>query len=145
MSGVADRIRKLRYWLKHDFLAIENIVLIVAVIMCLMWTYQSITAMSRNWELTEKLNTERKNLELLSVEVEAAELENEYLNSEEYQELAARRLLDKQLAGENMVVMPENSEVAKNKHKVEEVIVTREAVELSNFEKWLQYLFPRGR
>ena len=144
MSGVANKLRRFKYRLKHDFLAIENIVLIVAVVMCLVWTYQSIVAMSRNWELTEKLNTERKNLELLSLEVEAAELENEYLKSDEYQELKARRLLDKQLAGEKMVVMPENSEVAKNKHKVTEVVVTKEAVELSNFEKWLQYLFPHG-
>ena len=79
MSGVKDKLRQLKYKVKHDYLAIENIVLIVAVIMCLTWTFQSIEAMSRNWTLTERLNTERKNLELLKIEVETAELENEYL------------------------------------------------------------------
>ena len=73
--------------------------------------------MSRNWKLSEKLRAERKELELLTVEVEASDLENGYFQSEEYQELLARRSLDKQFPGENMVVMPENSEAAKNKHK----------------------------
>ncbi len=64
--------------MKHDFLTVENVVLIGAIILCLVWTYQSIAAMSRNWELSERLTAERKTLELLNIEVETAELENEY-------------------------------------------------------------------
>ena len=140
MSGVKTRLRKLKYVMKHDFLTIENIVLAIAIILCFVWTFQSIRAMSRNWELSEKLTAERKELELLEIEVEAAELENEYYRSEEYQELLARRELDKKLEGENMVVMPENSEKAKNKYKnVATEIVERK---YSNFEKWMMYLFP---
>ena len=115
-------------------------VLILAIVLCLVWTYQSIVAMSRNWELSETLVTEKKELELLSVEVEAAELENEYYKTDEYQELLARKYLDKKMPGENMVVMPENSEAAKNKHKVEREEKSEE--EHSNFEKWMMYLFP---
>ena len=79
-------------------------------------------------------------MELLNVEVETAELENEYYKSNEYQELMARRQLDKKLPGENMVVMPENSDTAKNKHK--EVVEEKEEQNYSNFEKWILYLFP---
>ena len=114
--------------------------LILAIFLCLIWTYQSIVAMSRNWELSERLTTERKNLELVSVEVEMAELENEYYKSEEYQELMARRDLDKKLEGESMVVMPENSEAARNKYKIEPTEVKE--IERSNFEKWMLYLLP---
>ena len=134
------KLRQMNYKLRHDFLTIENVVLALAIVLCLVWTYQSITAMSRNWELSERLTTERKNLELLSIEVETAELENEYYRSEEYQELMARKLLDKKLAGENMVVMPENSEEAKSRHKLTEQ-ETEERV-YSNFEKWMMLLFP---
>ena len=133
-------MRKLKYRLKHGFFSIENVVLLIAIVMCLTWTYQSIEAMSRNWELTDRLNTDKKSLELLKVEVEAAELENEYYTTNEYQELAARRLANKQLPGENMVALPENSEAAKNKHKV--VAVVKEEKEYSNVEKWWMYLFP---
>ena len=141
MSGIKSRIRRLNYKVRHDFLAVENVVLVLAVVLCLMWTYQSIMAMSRNWELSEKLTTERKELELISVEVEAAELENEYYKTDEYQELMARQHLDKKWPGENMVVMPENSEVAKNKHKTNTVVAVEER-EYTNFEKWMKFLFP---
>ncbi|MBQ3436343.1 hypothetical protein IJG26_00050 [Candidatus Saccharibacteria bacterium] len=140
MNKIKTIFRRLRYKLKHDFLTIENVVLIGAIVLCLVWTYQSVAAMSRNWELSEKLTAERKALELLNVEVETAELENEYYKSNEYQELMARRQLDKKLPGENMVVMPENSDTVKNKHK--EVVEEKEEQNYSNFEKWMMYLFP---
>lgn len=138
--SVNDSLRRVKFKMKHDFFTAENIVLLVAIALCLMWTYQSIAAMSRNWELSETLMREKKELELLSVEVETAELENEYYKTEEYQELMARKFLDKKLDGENMVIMPENSEEAKNKHKVEKSEKTEKTY--SNFEKWMMYLFP---
>ena len=127
--------------MKHDFLTVENVVLILAIVLCLVWTYQSIVAMSRNWELSERLTAEKKNLELLDIEVEMAKLENEYYKSEEYQELMARKHLDKKLAGENMVVMPENSEQAINKHK--EASEEQSEKKYSHFEMWMMYLFPK--
>ena len=139
MNSIKSRIRKLKFKLKHDFLALENVVLVLAIFLSLFFTFQSIRAMSRSWELSERLATERKELELLEIEVEAAELENEYYQSNEYQELLARRMLDKKINGENMVVLPENSEVAK--HKYDEVAAETIEKEYSNFEKWMKYLF----
>ena len=141
MIGIKNKIRQYKFKLKHDFLTVENVVLALAIILCLVWTYQSIEAMSRNWALSERLTAERKNLELISVEVEAAELQNEYYKTNEYQELMARRNLDKKLDGENMVVMPENSQEAINKHAENEKISIEEP-EYSNIEKWMLYLFP---
>ena len=133
----------MNFKIKRDFLTVENVVLILAIVLCLTWTYQTIAAMSRNWELSERLTEERKNLELISLEVEAAELTNEYYKSNEYQELMARRNLDKKLDGENMVVMPENSEEAKNKHQEESKVAAEEEPKYTNFEKWMMYLFPK--
>lgn len=135
------KYRRLIYKLRHDYFSVENVVLVLAVFLCLMWTYQSITAMSRNWNLTERLTAERKSLELLNVEVETAELENEYYKSDEYQELLARRVLDKQSPGEKLVVMPSNSEEAKNKHKMA-MVIEKNDKDYSNIEKWIMYLFP---
>ena len=140
VSGICTSLRRCKYRLKHDYLTIENVFLFVAIALCLMLTYQSVVAMSRNWELSEKLRAEKKELELLTVETEASELENEYYRTDEYQELLARRSLDKQFPGENMVVMPENSEEAKNKHSETKTVAT--AKEYSNFEKWMKFLFP---
>lgn len=140
MNKIKTWVRRAEYRLRHDFLVPENIVLVIAVILCLTWTYQSIVAMSRNWELSERLRAERKSLELLNIEVEAAELENQYYASDEYQELMARRNLDKKTEGENMVVMPENSDEAKNKYQ--QVTVTEVEKQYSNFDKWMMYLLP---
>ena len=142
MNKIRTWVRRAKYFLKHDFLTVENVVLLLAIILCLVWTYQSIKAMSRNWELSERLTAEKKELELLTVETEAAELENEYYRSNEYQELMARKHLDKQLPGEKMVVLPENSETARNKHKeIEQEVEEKEGY--SNFEKWMRFLFPK--
>ena len=140
MDKLKNKLRRFNYWTKHELLTVSNIVLVLAILLCLIWTYQSIVAMSRNWELSERLTAEKKELELLSVEVEAAELENEYYKSDEYQELMARRYLDKKSEGENMVVMPENSEEAKNKYQ--EVVSETQEKRYSNFQKWMMYLFP---
>ena len=140
MSGIKTPLRRLSYKLRHDYLTVENVFLVAAIILCLTLTYQSIMAMSRNWELSERLGAEKRQLELLSIENEKSQLENEYFRSEEYQEILARKFLDKQLPGEKMVVLPENSEKAKNKHvpKEEEIAEKR----YSNFDKWMMYLFP---
>lgn len=138
--SVKDSVRRTKFKLKHGFFTIENIILMLAIIMCLVWTYQSIAAMSRNWELSEKLTTEKKTLELLNVEVAMAELENEYYATAEYQEMMARKYLDKKLPGENMVILPENTIEAKTKHQ--NAAVENEQKEYSNFEKWMMYLFP---
>lgn len=143
MNKIGAKWRRFKYWLKHGFLSVENIILVLAIVMCLTWTYQSIKAMSRNWELVERLNTEKKTLELLSIEVEAAELENEYYTSDEYRELAARKFANKQLAGEHMVYLPENSEIAKTKFQ-EKTAIQQEEKTYSNFGKWMMYLFPNN-
>ena len=135
-----SRFRQWKYHLKHDYFSPENVVLFVAILFCLVWTYQSIVSMSRNWELAERLNADKKALELTKLEVEATELENEYYKSAEYQELMARKFANKQLAGENMVYLPENSEVAKNRHRV--VVEKPVEKQYSNIEKWFMYLFP---
>ena len=138
--SVKDNLRRTKFRLKRDFFTLENIALLLAIVLCLVWTYQSIVAMSRNWKLSETLITEKKELEVLNVEVESAELENEYYKTNEYQELMARKILDKKLSGENMVILPDNSEEAKNKHRV--VKVEKQEKSYSNFEKWMMYLFP---
>lgn len=142
MSDLGVKFRKFRYKFRHEFLTIENVILMLAIILCLSWTYRSIEAMNRNWELSENLRTVQKNLELKKIEIETAELENAYYETDEYKELAARKFANKQLEGENMVYMPANSEEARNKHVNDAAEVVEEKKEYSNFEKWMMYLWP---
>ena len=139
MQKLKTRLRRFYYRIKHDYFSFDNVVFFIAVILCLFWTYSSISAMSRNWELSQKITTKRRELELLRLEIETIELENDYYRSAEYQELSARAKEDKKLEGENLVYLPENSETAKNKYKSSPENET--AAEPSNFSQWMSFLF----
>lgn len=141
-SDLKTKFRKAGYWLKHDLLVFDNVVIIVAAICCLIWTWGSISSMTRNWSLAQEVASRQREKALLELEVETLELENEYYLSAEYQELAARKYQGKMLAGETMIYLPENSEAAKNKHQSSEPTDVGPAVaESSNFEQWLTFLF----
>lgn len=141
MSELKTKLRKLQYWLKHDLLVFDNVVLVVALVCCLAWTWGSIDSMTRNWTLAQELMNRQREKALLELEVDTLELENEYYRSAEYQELAARKYQNKILPGETMIYLPDNSEAAKNKHKTSEEDNTIVTTAMSNFEQWTAFLF----
>lgn len=141
MSGIKTKARKTSYWIKHDLLVFDNVILIVAFIFCLIWTWGSISSMSRNWNLAQELMNRQREKALLELEVETLELENEYYLSTEYQELAARKYRGKMLPGETMVYLPANSDEAKRKHNNPTSTSTIATDEMSNFSQWMAFLF----
>lgn len=142
MSEFKTRLRKAQYWMKHELFTFEHVVLAVAAIFCLVWTWGSIDAMSRNWTLAQELMGRQREKALLELEVETLELENEYYRSHEYQELAARKYQGKMLPGETMIYLPDNSEAAVNKHKTTAIDETTVATAtMNNLEQWLAFLF----
>lgn len=140
MERIKLKLRRLAYRIKRWFNQ-ERLIFVVAVSMCLIWTWGAISAMSRNWQLEQRLVSRRQELALLQLEIDALELENKYYASEEYQELAARAKRNKVGEGESLVYLPENSDYAKSKHT--EIVTTEEetAEEPSNFEQWFSFIF----
>lgn len=142
MSEFQTKLRKARYWMKHELFTFERVILMIAAIFCLAWTWGSIDAMSRNWSLAQELMSRQREKALLELEVETLELENEYYRSYEYQELAARKYQGKILPGETMIYLPDNSETAINKHKNQpDNTPTVAATTMNNLEQWIAFLF----
>lgn len=142
MGKLTTKFRKGIYWLKHDLLIFDNVIIIIAATFCLAWTWGSIAAMTRNWSLSQEVLEYQREKSLLELEVEMLELENEYYRSNEYQELAARKYQNKKLPGEVMVYLPANSDAARAKHQssaTQEVI--SETEERTNFQQWIAFLF----
>ncbi len=142
MAELRTKLRKAVYWTKHNLLVFDNVILIIAGVFCLIWTWGSISSMSRNWSLAQQLLNKQREKALLELEVETLELENEYYASTEYQELAARKYQGKMLAGETMIYLPANSEAARNKHR--ELVASEETTatsEMTNFQQWMAFLF----
>ncbi len=140
MEKLKTRLRRLYFRIKHDYFSFDNVVFFIAIVTCFIWTYSSLSAMSRNWELSQKISARKRELALLEYEVEVMEMENAYYRSAEYQELSARAKQNKILDGEKLVYLPENSEDARKKYeaKSEDAATTTEP---SNFSQWMSFLF----
>lgn len=138
MERIRTSFRRLSYRIKHGF-SRERIIFLVAVLVCLTWTYSAVTAMSRNWELEQRLVAKRYERDVLQLEIDSLELENQYYASEEFQELIAREKQNKIAEGEFMVYLPDNSDYAKHKH--EDAVVEEITEEPSNYEQWFTFIF----
>lgn len=138
VNGFKTKIRQLVYRVRKDYLTLSNVLLVVALVFCASWAWGSITAMSRNWELEQKIVERRLERERLQLEVDSLILEQEYYKTAEYQELIARAKQGKMLEGETMVILPENSEEAVKKYESSDA---GGVVEKSNFDQWIDFLF----
>ena len=138
MHKLKTQLRRLRFFAKRDFLTLQNIVDVGAIIVCCFFAWGLISSISRNWELEEKLNEHKLTAIKTQIEVDKLKLEQQYYRTDEYQELVARQKLGKMMPGETMVVLPQNSERARNKYAN---LGDTEIEEKSNFEQWLDLLF----
>ena len=139
MSKIRTRIRQFNYRARRDWFTVNNVVLVVALVLCASWAWASVTTMTRNWELERKLEARQLAQAKMELEIATMELEQEYYQTEEYQELAARAKQGLMLPGETMVVLPENSREAREKYALPEVVAEEEQ---GNFEVWMSFLFP---
>ncbi|MBR3233466.1 hypothetical protein IKG12_01215 [Candidatus Saccharibacteria bacterium] len=139
MERIKTYFRRLRLRVKH-WLSQNRMGFLIAVVVCLVWTWGAISAMSRNWELEQRIVSKKRELAILQLEIETIELENQYYASEEYQELAAREKRNKIAEGEAMIYLPENTDYAKHKNNIIEE-PEEEPEEKSNFEQWISFIF----
>ncbi len=138
MEKIKTQLRRLGYYTKKDFLTVHNIATAAAIILGLIFTYNAVTATTRNWQLEQKLKERTLESAKLEIEVQTLKLQKQYYNTDEYQEIMARKKQNKMLPGEKMVILPSNSEKAINKYAD---IDSGTEVKRSNFEEWLDFLF----
>lgn len=137
-----SEVPKKRSWSQRKIFSFDNILVFIAAGCCLMWTWGSISAMTRNWTLSQELIEREHEKALLELEVETLELENEYYHSNEYKELSARKYQNKKLPGETMIYLPANSDAAKSKHDDSNSSdAAVDTPQLANFEQWMAFLF----
>ena len=133
--------RRLKAKFLQKILVPEKFVLLLIPVLLLIWLIGSISSLSRNWSLQQEITERETELAYLKLQVDSYELENEYYASEEYQELAARKLQNKKFKDETLVYLPKNTERAKNKYREntgEEKAILNEK---SNLDQWLTFLF----
>jgi cell division protein FtsB len=132
--------RKLVYTIRHKFLTLNNVVILVAFVIAASWVWGSLGMMQRNYALQKEVDGKKRQLELVQLQKANLELQKRYYQTREYQELAVRETLGLVMPGEKVLILPDNSQAAKDADKPK-VADTTATTQSSNLEQWINFLF----
>jgi cell division protein FtsB len=132
------KFKKLYYRLKHQYLTMNNIVVGVALLLAASWAWGSIGLMQRNYGLQRDVDAQRRQAEVLELEVANMRYQQNYYNSDEYKDLAARQHLGLASEGEKVLMLPPNTEAAKR----DDAPAVQQALSAppTNLEQWIDFL-----
>ncbi len=134
-------IRRLYYHIRHNYFTLNNLVIAIAFMIAAGWVWGSLGVMQRNYDLQKDLDYKKRQLQLAELQTTSLELEGRYYKTREYQELAIRQDLGLVLPGEAVLVLPPNSQAAKDADKVVRTQVSSTPIQTSNFNQWMNFLF----
>jgi len=134
-------IRRIYYRFRHEYLTLNNVVIFVAFIIAANWVWGSLEMMQRNFSLQKELDDKSRQLIVAQLDTDNAKLEQRYYKTDEYKELAVRQRLGLVTPGERLLILPPNSETAKNIDKDAETKTIVKVVKTSNFNQWMNFLF----
>ena len=127
------KIRRAKYKVSKDWFTIDNLIMVCALIIAAAWIWGSISAMERNYKLQLQLEIKNREKIISEIKYKTLKYENQYLKSDEYQELAARENLGLVNSGEHVLILskyPENKEKRLVDQKKD-----------SNFVQWMNFIF----
>ena len=127
------KIRRAKYKASKDWFTIDNLIMVCALIIAAAWIWGSISAMERNYKLQLQLEIKNREKIISEIKYKTLKYENQYLKSDEYQELAARENLGLVNPGEHVLILskyPENKEKRLVDQKKD-----------SNFVQWMNFIF----
>lgn len=138
-------IRKLYYHIRYRYLTMNNVVIGVALIIGAGWAWGSVEMMQRNFDLQKEIDNKSRQEKLVDLQTQNLIYEQRYYKSSEYQELAVRARLGLAMPGEKAVILPPNSDVAKNADALLTKKVIQPVVSANNFQQWMNFLFGGSR
>jgi len=133
-------IRKVIYKIRHDYINLNNAVILVAMVIAANWVWGALQMMQRNFTLQKELDDKSRQLIVAQLDVENAKLQQRYYQTDEYKELAVRQRLGLGTPGEKLLVLPPNSETVKKADKLYQTKKTVTVVKTSNFNQWVDFL-----
>ena len=134
-------IKKTIYHIRHKYVTLNNMVIVVAFIIAAGWVWGSLGMMQRNYSLQKDVDLKKRQLQLTQLQKDTMALQKNFYQTAEYQELAIRGSLGLVRPGEKALVLPANSQAAKNEDAVKSTTQTSAAVQPSNLEQWVNFLF----
>ena len=135
---IKTKIRRAKYKISRNLLTVDNVIIVVSVIVALAWIWGSISSMERNYSLQRQLELKTREKLIAEIQYKTLEFENQYLQSEEYQELAARENLGLVAQGESVLIL------ADYPAEEAEKITTETGEKDSNFTQWMNFIFGKN-
>lgn len=134
-------IQKLRRYYRyavHRYGTLNNVVIAAAIILAMTWAVSSIGVMEKNYQLQQDLGREQQRLSLVKLQVESLQYRKNYYQTDEYKELSVRQHLGLGFPDEKTLILPENSEAAK---QYGQASISKQAVQpkKSNFAQWMDF------
>jgi len=135
--------RKLIYHIRYRYLTMNNVVIGIALVIGAGWAWASVGVMQRNYMLQKEVDGRVRQQKLIELETQNLTYQQNYYKSAEYQELAVRERLGFANPGEKVLILPPNSEQAKNADiQMQQKKVSAAPVEQpSNLQQWMNFLF----
>ena len=133
--------KKFYYHVRHRYFTLNNIVMGVAFLIAASWAWGSIGVMQRNYGLQKQVDAMTRQQKLLELETDNLTYEQRYYKSDEYKELAVRERLGLVLPGEKALILPPNSEVAKQADSSITNHLAVTTVSPNNYQQWVNFIF----
>ena len=134
-------IRRVYYQIRHKYLTLNNIVVLIGLMIATGWVWGSLDVMQRNYSLQKELDDKRRQLIVAQLDTAKAQLEKRYYQTDEYKELAVRERLGLVTPGESVLILPENSAEAKAADDIATNVSATKIIKESNFNQWINFLF----
>lgn len=136
-------------WLK-EFKDVRSLGFVVFAIIALLVTWSTIGSIQTNYDLQKKVSRLEQENQVSSLENTNLKLKNQYYDTDQYLELAARKQFGKAAPGETVYVVPKSvalKYVTEQPKKATADIAAASAAQPAyqkNFQAWMQFLFRHG-
>ena len=134
-------IRRIYYRFRHEYLTLNNVVVVVAFIIAANWVWGSLEMMQRNFSLQKELDDKSRQLIVAQLDADNAKLEQRYYKTDEYKELAVRQRLGLVTPGESLLILPPNSQAVIDAEEAVAIKSVVTVVPTSNLSQWMNFLF----
>jgi hypothetical protein len=142
------KIKRFIYQVRHEYVTMNNIVLAVAAVIAISWTWASVQAVQRNYALQREVDDKYRQQQLIQLQTDSLTYEQHYYGSREYQTLEVKRRLGLAEPGEKVLVLPPNSAAAKASDTADQAsstVIPAEAPPPPPLQQWLNFLFGGNR
>lgn len=123
--------------------------LAVFLVVVLLVSWSGIKSIQTNYELQKDIARLEQELEVIELETANARLRNQFLETDQFLELAARRQFGKAAPGEKLLIVPKetalkNSVPPKEATAPEKTPQAKRSPYQRNFEAWMEFFFRQS-